>query len=183
MKKIALMVIMVSLMFVLPVFAVETTPPPTTPPVTMVKPTDIKTFDIKMATPVNGMPCPMIQGGQQSCPMMNGAGPGMMMNPGKGKMLFKRMGNNMGFKRMNVNSCQAPKAFRWIGMGIKFIACLLFWFLLIVLIIMAIRWAMKPHHHWSNCCKNDSSLDILKERYAKGEITAEEFDAMKAKLS
>lgn len=177
MKKIVLMVMMVSLLFAIPVFAVETAATPTTPPVTIAKPTEIK---INQATNPNG--CPMFNNGMQSCPMLQGGSPGMM-NPGKGKFLFKRMGNNVGYKKIGVNSCQGPRFFRWIGMGIKLIVCLLFWIFIIILLVMGIKWLMKPHHHFMNCCQNDSAMAILKERYAKGEITAEEFEAMKAKLS
>jgi uncharacterized membrane protein len=113
--------------------------------------------------------CPKIQSG---CGMMN-----YPMNKDRGMMKFRNNKNcNLGFNR-------GPKLFMWIGMGIKFVAFLLFWILLIILLVMLIKWAMKPHHHMMNCCKNNSSLDILNERLAKGEITSEQYDELKSKIS
>lgn len=78
---------------------------------------------------------------------------------------------------------RAPKIVRWISMGIKFITFLLFWILLIVLLILAIRWAIKSLPHIMNINQPKAPLDILKERLVKGEITPEQFEELKAKLS
>ena len=59
----------------------------------------------------------------------------------------------------------------WFGGGIMM---LLFW----VLIIIFIVWVVQKVGN--NDSKSDSSaLDILKERYVKGEITKEQFEVMK----
>lgn len=64
------------------------------------------------------------------------------------------------------------------GMGL---GMLLFWGLLIVGIVMLMR-----SSRGSGACgkreREKSALDILKERYAKGEIEREEFEQKKADL-
>lgn len=66
---------------------------------------------------------------------------------------------------------------------------LLFWILVIIAIIYLIRFIIKggsqgqhPYHHHHIEMKEDKSMEILKERYAKGEITKEQFDKMKEDL-
>ena len=61
---------------------------------------------------------------------------------------------------------------------------LVFWVLLIWLIVAIVRGASGHHHGggcWGSGCwedkeKTDSAMDILRERYAKGEISKEEFE-------
>jgi putative membrane protein len=57
--------------------------------------------------------------------------------------------------------------FGWIGM-------VLFWGGLIWLIAWLVR---------KNSCSGESSMEVLRKRYAKGEITKKEFDEMKKDLS
>jgi putative membrane protein len=70
-------------------------------------------------------------------------------------------------------------AFGPFGLGIS-LGGILFWVALIFLFILLLRstrrqeW--KSEHH-------SSALDILKERYAKGEITKKEFDIMKKDIN
>ncbi|HVZ75829.1 MAG TPA: SHOCT domain-containing protein [Candidatus Paceibacterota bacterium] len=64
---------------------------------------------------------------------------------------------------------------------------ILSWVVLIIVIVWIVRWAFGwhrrgpwmmggPYHHpWMH----NSALDVLKERYAKGEITKAEFDEKK----
>ena len=181
MKKFIVSIFLTSVLLLsVPVFAADPTNKTETP-VTATQTTVNKDFNSKVNPPINGVPCPMMQNGQ-ICPNMQGnvfykndvtipAG-----NRGQKFMKFRF--------RQNGNKCfmGRPGIFRWIGMGIKFIAFLLFWILLIVLLIVLIKWILKPHH-FAHCCKNNSSLDIAKERYAKGEITAEQFEEIKSKLS
>ena len=55
------------------------------------------------------------------------------------------------------------------GFGTMFI----FWILVIVLIVLAVRWAMDRDGKRSN---GSSALDILKERLARGEIEPAEYE-------
>ena len=58
------------------------------------------------------------------------------------------------------------------------IMMLLFWAVIILLIV----WAIKKFNGPSNDHVNLSAPDILKERYAKGEINKEEFESKKKDL-
>lgn len=71
----------------------------------------------------------------------------------------------------------------WFGGGI---VMLVFWVLLVVFIV----WAVKGFGS-KNCCShsnhgsssNSNALEILKERYAKGEIDKKEFEEKKKDLN
>lgn len=63
-----------------------------------------------------------------------------------------------------------------IGMGLMMF---LFWGLIIVALVLGIRWLITE----GKAPRSDSALDILRQRYARGEITKEEFDAMKRDLT
>ncbi len=66
------------------------------------------------------------------------------------------------------------------GIGMMFVM-LVFWGLVITGIVLAIRWLLgvgprrEPPH--------DSALQILRERYARGELSREEFEAKKRDLA
>ncbi len=60
---------------------------------------------------------------------------------------------------------------------------ILWWALIIIGIVVLVRWlghGSRHHHGWYN--NNRDSLDILKERYAKGEIDKKEFEEKKKDL-
>ncbi len=65
---------------------------------------------------------------------------------------------------------------------------LLFWILVIWLIVALFRRPGRYHWHHDEYWRgrgrttSTSALDILKERYAKGEITKEQFDQMRKDL-
>lgn len=62
------------------------------------------------------------------------------------------------------------------GMGIAH--TFLWWMLLILGIVVLVRWiGVGPHH-----THGESTLDILKKRYARGEIGREEFEQKKRDL-
>ena len=69
------------------------------------------------------------------------------------------------------------------GMGFVFMA--FFWIIVIWLIVALVRSAFghdhgyHRHHGWED---GDRALDILKERYAKGEIDKQEFEEKKKDL-
>ena len=63
----------------------------------------------------------------------------------------------------------------WFGGGVMMIV---FWVLFIALIVWVVR-----EVSGKNARSSSQALDILKERYAKGEIDKEEFDSKKKDLS
>ena len=56
---------------------------------------------------------------------------------------------------------------------------ILFWVLVVVGIVMIIRWFIREGHER----RSDSALEILRQRYARGEINKEEFEGIKKDLS
>ncbi len=62
------------------------------------------------------------------------------------------------------------------GFGMLFMA--LFWVALIVGIVLVVKWLMGQ----GGASREDSALDILKKRYARGEINKQEFEERKRDL-
>ncbi len=71
--------------------------------------------------------------------------------------------------------------FGWWGMGLGFIFMLLFWVLVILGIAALIRWLMTPSSP-SRSSHNRTPLEIVQERYARGEINREEYEQKKRDL-
>jgi len=65
------------------------------------------------------------------------------------------------------------------GMGFGWIVMLVFWVIVIAGIIIIIKGLVSGTGQPG---KSETALDILKKRYAKGEITKEDFDRMKKDL-
>lgn len=70
----------------------------------------------------------------------------------------------------------------WMGTGFTLFFTILFTIFLLLGIVSLAKWIQAPfsefgRHH------NKSALEILKERYAKGEIHKKEFEEMKKDLS
>jgi putative membrane protein len=65
------------------------------------------------------------------------------------------------------------------GMGFGWIGMLLFWGLIIAGIAYLVAAARKER----TCHTEESALDILKKRFAKGEITKDDFTRMKDDLA
>ena len=66
----------------------------------------------------------------------------------------------------------------------SFTLMFLFWIAVIVAILFLIRWLVVStrHHRDREAKPTDSALEILKIRYAKGEIDKEEFEQKKRDL-
>ena len=60
---------------------------------------------------------------------------------------------------------------------------LLFWAAIIVGIVVVIRWLVGAGHTAAGSPRFDAALDILRERFARGEIDKEEYDERKRHLS
>jgi putative membrane protein len=69
--------------------------------------------------------------------------------------------------------------FMWIMPLMMFV----FWILIIVGIVFLIRWLIESSRPGGPVVKGEAPMDILKQRYAKGEITKEQFDQMKKDLA
>jgi len=64
------------------------------------------------------------------------------------------------------------------GMGMMFVMCIL-WTIVIVALVFGIRWFMAQRPH----ARSDAALEILRRRFACGEIEKDEFDAKRKTLS
>ena len=64
------------------------------------------------------------------------------------------------------------------GIGMMFMM-LLFWVLIIAGLVLGVRWLLRQDRER----RSDSALEILRRRYARGEINKEEFEAKKKDLS
>lgn len=72
-----------------------------------------------------------------------------------------------------------PMTWMWGAWGLGMLVMMLtFWGLVIAGIVLAIRWLSTT----SRGASTDRALDILRERYARGEINKEEFEAKRKDL-
>ena len=62
------------------------------------------------------------------------------------------------------------------------ITIVIFWIALIAAIFFLIRWLVRSSRESSPLKTEDSALDILKKRYARGEIDKEEYEEKKKDL-
>lgn len=60
---------------------------------------------------------------------------------------------------------------------------LAFWVLLILAVVLVVRWLMGTTGHAPDAPRASSALQILEERFARGEIDREEFEERKRHLS
>ncbi|HXH27300.1 MAG TPA: SHOCT domain-containing protein [Candidatus Acidoferrum sp.] len=59
----------------------------------------------------------------------------------------------------------------------------LFWLVFVILVVTMIVRAMRHHHAAETDASHTDPLDIAKGRYARGDITKDEFDQIKKDLS
>ncbi|MEE8239901.1 MAG: SHOCT domain-containing protein [Nitrospirales bacterium] len=70
--------------------------------------------------------------------------------------------------------------YMWGATGIgMMLMMILFWGLIIVGLVFGIRWLISE----GKAPRSDSALEILRQRYARGEINKEEFETKKQELS
>ncbi len=70
-----------------------------------------------------------------------------------------------------------------LGMAAGGVFMLLFWALVVVGVALAVRWLWQRGRPARSDRGRDTALDILRERYARGEIGREEFEAKKQDLA
>jgi putative membrane protein len=66
----------------------------------------------------------------------------------------------------------------WGMMGIGFVFMILFWAVIVGLIVWGVRHFSRRH----NYSGNDSAMEIARQRYARGEISKEQFEQLKKDL-
>ncbi len=71
----------------------------------------------------------------------------------------------------------------WWGMGLMMLLMVIFWGGIIALIIWGITRLVRTGSGRADTTERRSPLDIAKERYARGEITKEQFEQLKKDLS
>lgn len=76
---------------------------------------------------------------------------------------------------------------RWVGWSPFFwimpLVMLFFWILVIIAVVFLIKWLIESSKKLpGETPVSQNPIDILKQRYAKGEITKEQFEQMKKDL-
>ena len=69
------------------------------------------------------------------------------------------------------------------GMGIWMFINMIFWILAIIGIVFLVIWVVRRAGGSEPGKSEESALDILKKRYARGEITKEEYEEKKQDIS
>ncbi|MBI5634552.1 MAG: SHOCT domain-containing protein [Nitrospirae bacterium] len=55
----------------------------------------------------------------------------------------------------------------------------IFWILVIIGVVLLIVWIVRQPHRYERGHGEESPLDVLRKRYARGEISKEEFERIK----
>lgn len=69
------------------------------------------------------------------------------------------------------------------GMGGWMVFNMIFWLLLVVGVVLLAVWAVQKFVTGGSGKVEESALDILKKRYARGEISREEYEEKKRDIS
>ncbi|MBI5574939.1 MAG: SHOCT domain-containing protein [Deltaproteobacteria bacterium] len=69
------------------------------------------------------------------------------------------------------------------GMGFWMVIAAIFWLILAVGVVLLAVWALQRFRAGSGQRTEESALDILKKRYARGEISREEYEEKKRDIS
>ena len=99
---------------------------------------------------------------------------GMMGNGMMGMMNMMRGGGNMMGTNMMGGSFWGSSWWLWSVVG------MLFWIALLATLVLLIIWLYKTITRQTT--QGGSALEILKKRFAKGEITKKEFESMKKEI-
>lgn len=88
------------------------------------------------------------------------------------------MGNNWGYGSGYMHNVG------YMGFGLGWLLFLIFWVIVIAAIVWAVKWMFGggAGYRHKDMPQEDSALKILKERYARGEISKEEFENKKKDL-
>ena len=70
-----------------------------------------------------------------------------------------------------------------LGMGIGWLSMLVFWGLIAVAAVLGVRWFLAEGRSAPRTEGGGSAMEILRRRYARGEIDREEFEAKKRDLT
>lgn len=68
------------------------------------------------------------------------------------------------------------------GMGFGGIFMILFWAVIILGIVALVKWLFSAGGSAGSGSPGKSALDVLKERYARGEVTREQYEQMRRDL-
>jgi putative membrane protein len=68
------------------------------------------------------------------------------------------------------------------SMGFWMVFYMIFWLLIIIGVVFLVFWAVNKGKGSGSNSENETALDILKKRYARGEINKEEFEDKKNEL-
>ncbi len=103
---------------------------------------------------------------------LSGCDPTLAYPASGASFMLAMMGGGANMMNWGYGGYGMPYAGGWMG-GLFMI---LWWVLIIAAIVSLIKWLRHGNNHGH---RGNSALDILKERYAKGEITKQEFEEKK----
>ncbi|GIV98163.1 MAG: hypothetical protein KatS3mg057_2820 [Herpetosiphonaceae bacterium] len=66
----------------------------------------------------------------------------------------------------------------WPAMGLMMVSMIIFWGAIIAGIIVAIRWAIERDGEAGDTETNIDALEVVRRRYARGEISREEYERL-----